>query len=249
MVLVVEDEKITANDIKDSLENLGYRVPALVSSGAEAINRAEELKPDLVIMDIMLEGFMDGIEAAEEIRSRLDIPVIYLTAYSDKKTVERAKVTQPYDYIHKPFRESELQTAIEISLYRHRMEKKLKDQEKWLTEILNSISDGVIATDYKGRIMFMNPVAEKLTGWVQEEALGEYFTYVFNISSDDINSISEISLNEDLSERISSYASLKKVILLSKDQIKKVIDGRINPIKNDKGKITGLVIVFRNVFV
>jgi CheY-like chemotaxis protein len=140
-ILVVEDERITAEDIKDGLLSLGYKVPAVVYSGENAVKKAGELRPDLVLMDIRLEGEMDGIEAAEEIKKHYDIPVIYLTAYSDESTLERAKKTEPSGYvlkepsgfIHKPFEESELHSVLEITLYRHKME---KTHDQWISALL-----------------------------------------------------------------------------------------------------------------
>jgi CheY-like chemotaxis protein len=120
-ILVVEDDLIIADDIKESLISLGYAVCAIVSSGEEAIEKAEENKPDLVLMDIVLEGKMNGIEAADQIHSRFDIPVVYLTAYADEKTLERAKITEPYGYILKPYEYRELHSATEIALYKHKM--------------------------------------------------------------------------------------------------------------------------------
>jgi len=122
-ILIVEDEKIVSEDIKDSLKNLGYDVAAVASSADEAMEKAAETRPDLVLIDIMLKGEMNGIGAAEQIRTRFDIPVVYLTAYADEKTLSRAKLTEPYGYILKPFEERELHTTIEIALYKHRMEK------------------------------------------------------------------------------------------------------------------------------
>ena len=103
-ILVVEDEKITARNIKNNLVKLGYDVPATVSFGEEAIQKAGETRPDLVLMDVQLKGDMNGIQAAEQIRTRFNIPIIYLTAYTDEDTLEQAKVTEPYSYIIKPFR-------------------------------------------------------------------------------------------------------------------------------------------------
>ena len=123
-ILVVEDEGIIAKDIKNTLGLLGYFVVAVASSGEEAIEKAIETHPDLVLMDIVLEGDMDGVEAAEQIRDRFDIPVVYLTAYSDDKTLQRAKITEPYGYILKPFQERELYTTIEMALYKHKIERK-----------------------------------------------------------------------------------------------------------------------------
>ena len=128
-IMVVEDEGVISKDIQNMLRNLGFSVPAIAFSGEEAIKKAAETHPDLVLMDIVLEGKMDGVEAAEQIRDRFDIPVVYLTAYADDNTLQRAKVTEPYGYILKPFEERELHTAIEIALYKHRMERKLRESE------------------------------------------------------------------------------------------------------------------------
>jgi len=115
-ILIVEDETIVAEDIRGSLQNLGYDISAVVSSGEEAVQKVEDGDPDLVLMDIVLKGEMDGIEAAELIKARFTIPVIYLTAYADETLLQRAKVTEPYEYILKPFEDEELRTVIEAAL-------------------------------------------------------------------------------------------------------------------------------------
>lgn len=120
-ILVVEDENIVALEIKKRLQKLGYVVPGVASTGEDAISKAEGILPDLVLMDIMLKGEIDGIHAAGEIRKRFNIPVVYLTAYSDEETLQRAKLTEPYGYILKPFEEDDLRTTIEIALYRHQV--------------------------------------------------------------------------------------------------------------------------------
>ncbi len=122
-ILVVEDEHIVAMGIKRMLKSLGYTVTGVASSGEDAISKAESTFPDVVLMDIMLKGDMDGVEAAREIRERFDVPVVYLTAYSDNKILERAKKTEPFGYIVKPFDEKDLHSSIEIALHRHRKEK------------------------------------------------------------------------------------------------------------------------------
>jgi CheY-like chemotaxis protein len=121
-ILVVEDNNIVVMELQDRLQSLGYAVTAVASSGEGAIKKAGETQPDLVLMDIRLKGEMDGVEAAEGIRTRFDIPVVYLTAYADENTLQRAKVMEPYGYILKPFDERELQAAIETTLHRHREE-------------------------------------------------------------------------------------------------------------------------------
>jgi len=124
-ILVVEDEPIVALDLQRRLENMGYHVPAVAASGEEALASADLAAPDLVLMDINLEGEMDGVETAERIRTHHRVPGIYLTAYSNDQTLERAKVTEPYGYLLKPFDERELQTTIEIALYRHQAQQAL----------------------------------------------------------------------------------------------------------------------------
>ncbi len=125
-IMIVEDEWTVAEDIKISLQNLGYAISSVTSSGKEAIQKAEEDRPDLVLMDIVLQGEMDGIEAANQIRSRFNIPIVYLTAYADEKVLERAKITEPSGYIVKPFINEDLKITIEIALYKHKAEKERK---------------------------------------------------------------------------------------------------------------------------
>jgi CheY-like chemotaxis protein len=118
-IMVVEDEVIVAMDIKTRLERVGYRVQAVVSSGDKVLAKAEEVRPDLIVMDILLEGAMDGVSAAEAVRERLAIPVVFLTAHADSMTVRRAKQTFPYGYILKPFEERQLLVTVEMALAHH----------------------------------------------------------------------------------------------------------------------------------
>jgi len=126
-ILIVEDEVIIARDIQSKLRELGYDTLPIVSSGEEAIEKAGELKPDLILMDIVLNGEIDGIEAAGRIGRFFNIPVVYLTAYADDKTLERAKVTDPFGYMMKPFGEKELHSTVEMAIYKHRSTEKLLD--------------------------------------------------------------------------------------------------------------------------
>jgi len=125
-LLIVEDEEIVAFDIETTLQTLGYDVVGIVTTGEEAIATATQTKPDLVLMDIRLPGKLDGVEAAEEISQRLNIPVVYLTAHADQPTLKRAKITAPFGYLLKPFQEDELETTIEIALSRHKSEERLR---------------------------------------------------------------------------------------------------------------------------
>ena len=118
-ILVVEDEGLVARDIQVRLESLGYTVPAVASYGEEAVDKSVEAQPDLVLMNIKLRGDIDGVEAAGQIRDRLDIPVVYVTGYADDATLQRAKITEPFGYILKPFETRELHATIVMALYRH----------------------------------------------------------------------------------------------------------------------------------
>jgi two-component system, LytTR family, response regulator LytT len=125
-ILIVEDESIVAKDIQNSLKKLGYQISAVVNSGDKAINEVEENRPDIVLMDIMLKGKITGIEAAKEIKDRFSLPVIFLTAYADDNTLNKAKITEPYGYIIKPFKEKELQKTIEMALYKYEKDEELR---------------------------------------------------------------------------------------------------------------------------
>lgn len=129
-IMLVEDEMIVAVGMQRRLENMGYVVLDIVDNGEEAVRKAGELKPDLILMDIVLKGEMDGIEAAQQIHELYDIPIIYLTAYSDEETLERAKITEPFGYVLKPFEDREVQSVIEMALYKHETERKLKESEE-----------------------------------------------------------------------------------------------------------------------
>ncbi len=240
-ILVVEDESIIAEDIRRSLQNLGYSVSAVVSSGEKAIKVVEENSPDLVLMDIMLQGKMDGIEAAEQIRSHFNIPVVYLTAYSDEKILERAKITEPFGYIIKPFKERELYINIEVALYKHKMEKKLRESKEWFSTALKSIGDAMIATDSNGCIMFMNPVAEALTGWKLDDAQGQPLEDIFEIINTQPGNPA-IKIRKDA---IEGQANL--TLLRAKDGTKIHVEYSYDPIRDDKGKTIGSVLICRDI--
>ncbi len=139
-IMIVEDEWTVAEEIKMVLQSFEYTVTSMSSSGEEAIQNAEKDKPDLVLMDIVLEGEMDGIEAANEIRSRFNIPIIFLTAYTDEKILERASITEPFGYIVKPFVNEDLKISVEIAMYKYRIEKERKRLIEELQGALPKIS-------------------------------------------------------------------------------------------------------------
>jgi PAS domain S-box-containing protein len=243
-ILIVEDEWIIANDIKSSLEDLGYNVVAVASTGKEAIDKAKSHHPDLVLMDIVLQGDIDGIEAARQILTHLDMPVIYLTAYTEDDVLKHAKKTGAYGYLVKPFKDRELQVTIEIALYKHKMEKRLRQSEsRWFTT-LKSINDAVISTNKKGLVTFMNPLSQTLTGYTTESAKGKHLQNIFNIKSEDPD-LADTTLEEILQEGLTIDQA--KYLLYSKNKAAINIELSFAPIMDDKKTISGLVIIFRDI--
>lgn len=169
-VLVAEDDAIVAEAVCDRLTDAGYEVVARAETGAAAVEAALALRPDLILMDVRLEGDMDGIRASELINEKMRVPVIYLTGDSDHKTLQRAKAASAYGYVLKPFHIRNLIVAIEVAVDRFEMEQRLEDSQLTYATILGSIAEGVIAVDTQGRVRFMNGVAERLTGWSTREA-------------------------------------------------------------------------------
>ena len=170
-ILIVEDEAIVAMDLKLHLEQLGYEVPAMAAGGEEALMLAERLRPDLVLMDISLGAGMDGIEAADQLQ-RLGLPVVFLTAFADETTLERAKASGPYGYLLKPFEERSLHTTVEMALTRHRMEQELKASESRLRAIIEHALDLVVILDASGRVAYASPSAARILGYRSGERLG-----------------------------------------------------------------------------
>jgi PAS domain S-box-containing protein len=164
-ILVVEDESILAEDIREMVEGFGYAVSGTASDGDEALARAAKHPPNLVLMDIMLKGKMQGIETAERMRSLYNVPVVYVTAYADDRTLKRARVTEPFGYIIKPFDERELRTTIAMALYKHEMEMKVKDSEERYRSFFEEDFSGHFISDAKGKILACNPAFARMLGF------------------------------------------------------------------------------------
>lgn len=249
-ILIVEDEVIVAKDLQNTLQNMGYSVVATVSTGPEAIEAVGNKKPDLVLMDIVLEnkteGKMDGIEAAEQIRSRFKVPVVYLTAHIDYKTMERAKITDPFGYIVKPFEDGQLKAVIEMAVYKIQMSDKLRESEGWLSTTLKSIGDGIIATDEKGLIKFVNFVARELTGCGQEELAGKPLKYIFTAINEHTQEEIESPVDKVIQGNVIVELS-NHTILLCKDGRRIPINHSAAPIRDDNDIIIGVVLVLRDI--
>ncbi|MDK2825124.1 MAG: two-component system, response regulator PdtaR [Methanolobus sp.] len=245
-IMIVEDEKIVALDIKDSLEHFGYSVPCMADSGEDAISFIDKCQPDLILMDIVLKGKIDGIEAARTIRDNYDIPVIYLTAYSDEKTLQRAKLTEPFGHILKPFDERELRTNIEIALYKREKEKEKQfNHDNCINSLLDNIGDAVISTDMNGNIKYINPLAEALTGYTRKEALGCKINEVFRVVYEG-NKDAEDPTRKVFRE--GAFFGLEEdTILISKDDTRIPLDIIGSPVTNKKNEIIGAVIIFYDI--
>ncbi|MEH2204530.1 MAG: ATP-binding protein [Nostoc sp.] len=242
-ILVVEDEVIVARTIANQLSQLGYIVTGTASSGKVAIAKASETQPELVLMDIILKGDMDGIATATQIREQLDVPIIYLTAYGDDHTLERAKITQPFGYIVKPFTTKDLKIAIEIGLLKHRLERELRENRDQLATLLNSMSDAVIAANEQGKITFMNPAAETLTGWQQKDALGNEAAKIFHI----VNEVTEATLENPVTKVLREQQVVylgEFTSLITKNGKRVPIGDSASPLKRGTDQINGVVVVF-----
>jgi PAS domain S-box-containing protein len=169
-ILLVGDEAITAKDIHDRLHDLNY-APAIALSGEQAIKQADAIKPDLVLMDFILKG-MDGIEAAELIRDRFDIPVVYFTAYIDEERLEKTKGTEPFCYIKKPYEDEELRPAIEMALQRDKREKALRESEEFCSCLLNNSPNPMLVINLDTSVKYVNSALERLTGFSSAELIG-----------------------------------------------------------------------------
>jgi two-component system cell cycle sensor histidine kinase/response regulator CckA len=244
-VLIVEDEAIVAMDLQQRLERLGHHVVGTASTGDAAIRRAEETQPDVTLMDIRLKGQMDGVAAAAEIDRRFDLPVVFLTAHSDTKTVQRATGAEPFGYVLKPVDDRELEIAIAVAKYRHLSERRMKRMERWLAATLTSIGDGVICMDLNGAVTFMNTVAQRLTGWDLEAAMNRPVQEIMPlIREDDLTEI-ENPVRRVLSEGIILGLS-PRTAMRRRSGERIPIDDSAAPIRDDQGNIIGVVLVFRD---
>lgn len=241
-ILIVEDEPIVAKDIQLSLQRLGYRVPATATSGEEAIRKAGDTHPDLILMDIVLKGKMDGVETALQIQRKQDVPVIYLTAYADSHTLERAKVSSPAGYMLKPYQANELRTTIELALHRAQHDRHLRERLRWIATTVRCIGDGIVTTDRGGHVTYMNPAAETFTGWSQEEATGISVTALMGCHEEGpIQQVENPAMQAMAQVRV---VTIDEATLVSKQGVRRAIRGSVAPVVDDGEKVLGAVLIF-----
>ena len=260
-ILIVEDKEFVAEKVAGRLKELEYTVCAVVPTGAQGVEKAAEMRPDIVFIDIELEGEINGIDAAKRIRNSLDIPTVYLADYLNpvfltmEDLLKRAEITNPFEYLPKPYGPRKLYLVIESVLYKHRTEKESETHKQHRTTILGGISEAVIVTDNKGLITFMNPVAETLTGWEMEEVSGKHVTDMLNIYiGNGGNLIEHTFLMEALrkgSVATGGLSSASEVdyntYLIAKSGREIPIDYNITPIKDEEENSIGIVITFYDI--
>lgn len=240
-IFIVEDERISAEDIATRLKNLKYDVSGVVSTGREAIKQVEQIKPDLVLVDIKLKGKMDGIEAADRIRSRFSIPVVYLTAYADRTTIQRLKKTQPYGYIQKPVENDELNGVIETALYKHKMEKRLRESEERFRQFFENGPEYCYMISAEGIILDVNRTALNALGYKKKELIGKSLKMIYAPESR--------QKMKHLLEKWEKTGRLRneEIVIITKKGEKRTVLLSASSVKDRDGKILHSVSVQRDI--
>lgn len=245
-ILVVEDEKIIASNIRKSLQKLGYSVSEITQSGEEAIKKVAETHPNLVLIDICLAGEINGVHIADIIQNHFHVPVVYITECSECKTLYKNQLSEPFNYIVKPFIESDLQFAVEMALYKHQSKKILYEEKQRLVAIINSMGCAVIVTYANGCIQMMNSAAELITGWKQSEAVGKDLIEVVKLVDKDVEeTIANLATNVIEAGEILDLP--ENSTLITKDGKEIAIGDNLAPIRDRNGNITGAVLVFQDI--
>lgn len=248
-ILVVEDGA-AAQDLQLCLRKLGYDVPVTVPTGAAAIEAAREHDPDLILIDVQLKGDMDGIEASGHIRDQFRTPVIFLTANTaDDGTLERAKMTEPFGFIFKPFNGRELHTAIQVALHRHQGEVALRKSERWFVGTLRGIRDAIIAVNTDLRILFMNDVAASLTQWSEKDVVGQHLSKIYQLVDPKTGEILNGLTRTDFQAAAGAGEQTlgREAVLISRGGARIPVEDNSAPTLDDAGRVAGGVLVFRDI--
>ena len=235
-VLVVEDEAVVAIEIEHRLVRLGYAVCGRADSGEAGVLLARTQSPDVVLMDIGLAGGSDGVDSAARIREELAVPVVFLTAHSDQATLRRAGAAGPAGYVVKPFADRELAVALDIALYKSRMERRLRESERWKAVTLQYLGEGVVATDSQGRVRFANPMAEALLGLSIRDMLGR-----------DLASLYQACVEPDLLADADRTERRETMLLCRQDGGRMPVEQVRSPLVDEQGQALGAVLVFRDI--
>jgi len=245
-ILIVENVRSTAADLQLRLERLDYVVVGTAESSEEAIAKIGELNPDIILMNIKLREAGDGIKTGELIHAGYKTPIIYLTSSAAQETIHRARSSGPFGYIFLPPNDHQIFATIETAITRNQLENQLEQNRNWLSGILNSIGDGVIALNNQGQIYFINSVAQELTGWDQADAAGQYIYTVLRLFDEKTHQMLEIPGVENVGGG-KKLSKSTETFLISKDGIAMPVETNINLIKNSRGNTTGIVLALRDV--
>ncbi len=241
-ILVVEDESIVAKDIQKSLEKLGYEVPATASSAASAYEKLEHIQPDLVFLDIKLKGEEDGIHIAEHIKEKYNIPVIFLTSYVDQETLDRAKVTEPYGYIVKPFNESDLKTTVEMALFKFSRDREVRESQQRLANALAKVEESIIVVDTEGRVTYLNEKAENMLGYSSLSAQGMDAFGLFVIEEEGGTAVRKDELM-GMMRKDQAWQNTDCFILVKRDNSSIGVSVSASPVHDEKNQFLGCAIV------
>jgi len=243
-IMIVEDEGLVADDLSSCIQGFGYDVVGVASSVEAAEQLVDRVKPDLVLLDIQLRGERDGIDLAAELRKK-QIGFVYLTAHSDRRTLDRAEVTEPLGYVLKPFGARDMLPVLKTALYRHAAEKNLRGMEAWLSTTLRSIGDGVLVTDRDGRVTYVNPEAERLLGRRCQDVVGSDSAEVLHLVAPDGSAMASNLATRAI--ELSANVRLEPGLdLVRPDGTRVAIDDCASPVCSDRGDVTGAVVVFRD---
>jgi two-component system cell cycle sensor histidine kinase/response regulator CckA len=238
-ILIVENEGLVGCDMATTLGNFGHLVVGICASGEEALERLDELRPDLVLLDVHLAGQLDGIDTARELQRRSRVAIVYVTGCADRETVARARQTHPQGYLLKPFNHDELRLAVEVAAQRHFEENERQRREQSYFGAFQSLADGVIAADLSGGIVFMNPAAARVTGWSPQEVVGRSLNEIFRIYQ---------ASGEPAEVRPADAATEaeRTVYLTTRSGERVAVQDRTAPLRDAQGQLTGLIILFRS---
>jgi len=244
-ILIVEDSVTAETYLRHTLEGEGYCVIGSCDSGESALAFIENKRPDLVMMDIIINGRMDGIQTASILKQKFNIPSVFLTGLTDKKTVHRAKFTEAHGYLSKPFERHAVVPVVEMALYKHNIESQLRRSEERYLSTVSSISDAVVAVDRDCHITYMNPAAQAMTGWSSDEAASRSIAEVLNCRHVDHpqERVNPVQCELGKGNRIPD-----DLFLVNKRGTALAIgESSLSQIHDTQGNLTGLIIIFRDV--
>jgi PAS domain S-box-containing protein len=242
-IMVVEDEGVVAMQVAETLRGLGYEVPVIAMTGEEAVSKLLETEPDLVLMDIQLKGGVSGIEAAHRIRQRLDVPIVYLTAFSDSETLEQAQLTEPYGYVLKPFEEKSLHAILQMSLMKHRRTRGMRENGWWMSAVAASMMEAIIICDPKGYVKFANPSAESLLGKKNRDLLETRMSESVQLVDAESHSPVQFPVTEPFLEGKSTLRANCRLVLGAEREIP--VEFSSSPLRSPEGTLFGILYVFR----